>query len=302
MLDVNLLGTGGMVPLPGRYLTALMVRYRGTAVLIDCGEGTQTAIRAAGLGFKQIGVLCLTHFHADHTAGIPGLLLSIGNSGRTEPLTVIGPKCVEQVVQCLCVIASQLPFDVNFIELGDGGGERVLTIGSLTISAHPVEHRIPTYAYRLELARQGRFDTDKALALGVPVTCWKRLQEGEAVESGGRTIHPADVLGAPRRAVKLCYATDLRPAASLAAFAAGADLFICEGIYGDPELLDKAALHRHCHFAEAARMAKEAGAAELWLTHFSPSMLDPMEYLRTAADIFPNVRIGQNAATLRFTD
>ena len=122
MLEVNLLGTGGMVPLPGRFLTSLLVRYEGTAILIDCGEGTQVAIREQGLGFKQIAVICLTHFHADHVAGLPGLLLTIGNAGRADPLMIVGPAHVGEVVQCLCVIAPQLPYELRFAEIGKEGG------------------------------------------------------------------------------------------------------------------------------------------------------------------------------------
>lgn len=300
MLDVNLLGTGGMVPLPGRYLTALMVRYNGKAVLIDCGEGTQVAIRAAGLGFKQIETICLTHFHADHVAGLPGLLLTIGNSGKTTPLKIVGPRYVEQVVSCLCVIAPQLPYPVEYIETG--GGDTIDLWDSLTLSACPLEHWTPCLAYGLELKRQGRFDADKAKALDIPVKLWSVLQAGKAVEAGGRRIEPTGVMGAPRKGIKLCYATDMRPSGELTEFARAADLFVCEGMYGDPAMREKAVEHRHCLFGEAADMAAKAGVKELWLTHFSPSMPEPEEYLRFASDIFPNVSIDKKNAALRFED
>lgn len=300
MLEVNLLGTGGMVPLPGRFLTSLMVRYRGTAILIDCGEGTQVAIRVAGLGFKQIGVICLTHFHADHIAGLPGLLLTIGNAGRTEPLTIIGPAHVRQVTQCLRVIAPQLPFELAFVEIAADGC--VFRTQALEISVRMVEHQIPCYAYKLELERPGKFNAEQAKALGIPVRYWSVLQRGEAVELDGRTVSPAAVIGEARRGIRLCYATDLRPSPSLVAFIAGADLFICEGMYGDPEMREKAIEHRHCLFEEAAAMARDARVGELWLTHFSPSMPDPQQYYRYAADIFPNIRLDGRNTTLRFTD
>jgi len=300
MLDVTLLGTGGMVPLPGRFLTSLMARWGGKAVLVDCGEGTQVAIRAAGLGFKHIGALCLTHFHADHIAGLPGLLLSIGNAGRTEPLKIIGPRYVGQVVDCLRVIAPQLPFAVEYLEIE--GDNSAFALGDLTISAQLVEHRIPCYAYRLDLRRQPKFDVDKARRLNIPVEYWSVLQKGEPVALNGRKIAPSAVLGEPRRGIRLCYATDLRPADSLVEFVRRADLFICEGMYGDPGMLEKAMGYRHCLFSEAAEMAKRAEARELWLTHFSPSMPTPEDYHGVAAAIFPNVFVGKKDATLRFMD
>ncbi|MCL2055695.1 MAG: ribonuclease Z [Oscillospiraceae bacterium] len=299
MIDVNLLGSGGMVPLPWRKLTSLLVRYEGTGVLLDCGEGTQVAIREAGRGFRSIGVILLTHFHADHTAGLPGLLLTIGNSGRTEPVIIAGPKNVGKVVDCLRVIAAHLPYEIRYIEIPDCGGD-FLSIGDLRLSACPVEHWVTCFAYRFDLPRQGRFQPEKAQALGIPVRQWKVLQGGGEVEVQGKTIPPGEVLGPPRKGVSLCYATDLRPSSKLADFAKGADLFICEGMYGSDEYRDKAQEHRHCLFSEAARMAKGAGARELWLTHFSPALPNPRDFIQSAADIFPNVFVDKKETVLRF--
>ena len=117
MLDICLLGTGGMMPLPRRWLTSLMLRYNGKSILIDCGEGTQLAIKEQGWSFNPIDVICFTHYHADHISGLPGLLLTMGNADRTEPVTMIGPKGLSRVVSSLRVIAPELPFDINFIEL-----------------------------------------------------------------------------------------------------------------------------------------------------------------------------------------
>lgn len=303
MLDVTLLGTGGMAPLPGRLLTAMLARYQGVGILVDCGEGTQIALREAGSGFKQIGIICLTHFHADHMAGLPGLLLTIGNSGRAEPLTIIGPKHVRQVVECLRVIAPQLPYPVEYQEIPQGGGEQqVYRIGDLTISAQPVEHWIPCYAWRLDLSRRPKFQADKAKALGIPVNLWKTLQQGEPVEHEGRLVQPSAVTGEARRGIRLCYSTDLRPGDGLVSFAEGADLWICEGMYGDPEALDKAREHRHCLFTEAADMGKRAAVEELWLTHFSPSLTDPEAFLPGAQAIFPNTWVHKRRTTLAFRD
>ena len=117
MLDVCLLGTAGMMPLPHRWLTASLMRYNGSSLLIDCGEGTQIAIKEKGWTFKPIDVICFTHYHADHISGLPGLLLSMGNAERTEPLTMIGPKGLERVVGALRMIAPELPFEIRYIEI-----------------------------------------------------------------------------------------------------------------------------------------------------------------------------------------
>jgi len=299
MLDINLLGTGGMVPLPGRFLTSLLVRYQGVGVLVDCGEGTQVAIRAAGRGMRNIGVILLTHFHADHVAGLPGLLLTAGNSGRTEPLLIAGPKHVGKVVDCLRVIAAQLPYEVRYLEIPKDGGE-FYSIGELRLSAHPVEHWIPCYAYRFDLPRQGRFLPEKAGALNIPVKLWKKLQSGEAVEANGRAVLPEEVLGPPRKGLRACYATDMRPSPSLSVFAENSDLFICEGMYGGDDQLDKAIEHRHCLFSEAAGMAKNAGVNELWLTHFSPALPNPGEFIGVARRIFPHTYIDKKDTILHF--
>ena len=119
MLDVCLLGTGGMMPLPYRYLTSMMARYNGKSILIDCGEGTQIAMKEKGWSPKPIDIMCFTHYHADHISGLPGLLLTMGNAERTEPLLMIGPKGLERVVNSLRTIAPELPFSIVFHELAE---------------------------------------------------------------------------------------------------------------------------------------------------------------------------------------
>jgi len=264
------------------------------------------AIREAELGFKQIGIICLTHFHADHVSGLPGLLLTIGNSGRTEPLTIIGPKYVRQIVECLCVIAPQLPFEINFVEIENhkkkDPANQIFSVDSLFVSVREVEHWIPCYAYRFDLKRQGKFNPEKAKSLGIPVKYWSVLQAGHNVNIDNTQFTPSDVMGKERKGLTVCYATDLRPSESVAEFAADADLFICEGMYGDSELYDKAVEHRHCLFSEAAEMAKNAQVKELWLTHFSPSMTNPGEYLCSATDIFANTSIGKKRTVLIFEE
>ena len=186
MLDVCLLGSGGMMPLPYRWLTALMTRYNGSSLLIDCGEGTQIAIKEKGWSFKPINVICFTHFHGDHISGLPGLLLTMGNAERTEPLTLIGPKGLERVVTALRVIAPELPFPIHFIELTKA--EEELSIGGYRIKAFRVNHNVTCYGYSLEIDRAGKFQLERALELGIPKNFWNRLQKGETVEADGRYI------------------------------------------------------------------------------------------------------------------
>ena len=156
MLDVCLLGSGGMMPLPYRWLTALMMRYNGSSVLIDCGEGTQIAVKEKGWSFKPIDVICFTHFHGDHISGLPGLLLTMGNAERTEPLTLVGPKGLERVVNALRVIAPELPFPIEFIELTKA--EEELELNGYHIKAFRVNHNVTCYGYSIEIKRAGKFN------------------------------------------------------------------------------------------------------------------------------------------------
>lgn len=302
MLDVALVGTGGMMPLPERHLTSMLIRADGNMALVDCGEGTQVSLKQLGWGFKQIGLICFTHMHADHIAGLPGLLLTIGNAGRTEPLLIAGPAQTKQVVQSLMVISPYLPFQIvyhNFDETEDA-----LTYGALTVSVLHVDHRIPCLAYHFTVDRKGKFDAGSAKALGIPVNYWSLLQKGETVEHEGQTFFPSQVMGSPRKGLKVGYSTDLRPSKAVSEFMQGADLYICEGNYADPDKLPKALEHKHCMFSEAAQMAADANAEELWLTHFSPSLPNPKAELCYASDIFSNVKAGEDRMqkTLLFAD
>ena len=236
MLELCLLGTGGMLPLPYRALTSLMVRYNGSSILIDCGEGTQNQIRLQGWSFKPIDVICITHFHADHISGLPGMLLTMGNAERTEPLTMIGPRGLEHVVNSLRIIAPELPFEIKFIELEQP--EEVIEICGLRIRAFRVNHRVTCYGYNIELNRAGKFDAARARALGLPVQYWSLLQKGETVDYEENVYTSDMVMGSPRKGLKVTYCTDTRPVDAIAECAKDADLFICEGMYGEEEKLD----------------------------------------------------------------
>ncbi len=286
MLDICLLGTGGMMPLPHRWLTSLMARYQGTGILIDCGEGTQIAMKEKGWSPKPIDVICFTHFHADHISGLPGMLLTMGNAERTEPLLLIGPKGLTRVVGALRVIAPELPFEIQCMELTEA--EQTIAFEGFHIEAYRVHHNVVCYGYNIVVERIGRFDVERAEQMQIPRKYWNRLQKGEIIEEEGKTFTPAMVLGAPRKGIKVTYCTDTRPTESIVRNAMGADLFICEGMYGEPDKVQKAKEYKHMTFYEAADLAFRAGVQELWLTHYSPSLIRPEDYMQEVRKIFPN--------------
>lgn len=284
------------MPLPYRWLTSLMLRYNGSSILIDCGEGTQIAIKEKGWSFKPIDVICFTHYHGDHISGLPGLLLTMGNAERHEPLTLVGPKGLERVVNALRVIAPELPFELKFMEIQ--GPEQAFELAGCRIRAFKVNHNVLCYGYTVEIDRAGKFDAGRAREAGIPLKCWNPLQKGNIVELDGKTYTPDMVLGPSRKGIKLTYCTDTRPTPSIVKNAAKSDLFICEGMYGEPDKEQKAREYKHMTFKEAAKLAKEAGVKEMWLTHYSPSLVRPEEFLGDARKIFPNTLPGKDGKSV----
>lgn len=296
MLDICLLGTGGMMPLPRRWLTSLMLRYNGKSILIDCGEGTQLAIKEQGWSFNPIDVICFTHYHADHISGLPGLLLTMGNADRTEPVTMIGPKGLSRVVSSLRVIAPELPFEINFIELTEN--EQTIEICGLVIEAFKVNHNVLCYGYSVKLNRQGRFMVEKAEENNIPKQYWSKLQKGEDIEYEGRILTPDMVLGEKRKGIHIVYCTDTRPMPIIASKGIGSDLMILEGMYGEPDKIKKAKEYKHMTFYEAAELAKEADTKQMWLTHYSPSLIRPEEYLEEVRKIFSRTIVAKDGRSV----
>lgn len=284
------------MPLPYRWLTSLMLRYNGKSILFDCGEGTQIALREKGWSPNPIDVICFTHYHADHVSGLPGMLLTMGNAERTEPLLLVGPKGLTRTVNALRTIASELPFELRFLEIT--GPEQEISFEGFRIKAFKVNHSVVCYGYSMMVDRAGRFDRERALEQQIPLKLWSRLQKGETVTEEGRTYTPDMVMGEPRKGLKVTYCTDTRPTDSIVKNAAGSNLLILEGMYGEQDKLSKAKENRHMTMYEAARIAKTAQVPELWLTHYSPSLLHPEEYLGEVRKIFPGTVAAKDGRTV----
>lgn len=208
---------------------------------------------------------------------------------------MIGPKGLARVVSALRVIAPELPFEIEYIELTES--EQTIYFDGFRIEAFRVNHNVVCYGYSIIIDRIGKFQLEKAIELGIEKRYWNRLQKGETVQAEGRIFTPDMVLGEPRKGLKLTYCTDTRPTESIVKNAGKADLFICEGMYGEPEKKEKAKENKHMTFYEAADMAKRAEVTEMWLTHFSPSLTKPEEYMNEVRKIFPKAAAGKDGKT-----
>ena len=199
MIDLCTLGTGGTMPLPDRALASLYVRVGGRAVLVDCGEGTQIGIQRLSWGIQCIDAILLTHYHADHCSGLPGMLLAITKAGRTAPLHIYGPIGLERIVSGLRVIAPSLSCPIVLHEIIDDYSP-FAAIG-LTITPFPLRHEMPCIGYQFHLPRPALFDPIRARAQEIPVKLWSILQRGETVSMDGQTYYPHQVLGQPRTGI-----------------------------------------------------------------------------------------------------
>lgn len=278
------------MPLPGRFLTGCWAEYQGGAALIDCGEGMQVALRKAGCKLSRLSAILFTHVHADHVAGLPGLLLSLGNTERKEPLPIYGPKGIGRVVKALTIISQEARFPLEVHEME--GGENVLLGNGLEAACLALKHRTPCLGYRLTLKRKGVFNPEKAKGLGVPLQMYRMLHGGSTVTlEDGRVIEPEMVLDGERDPISVCYMTDSLPLDEMPDFVRGADLLICEGMYYDDEMRPSMQEKMHMLFSDAAAIARDGEVKRLWLTHFSPACTDPENGEAAARAIFENAHV-----------
>lgn len=295
-----------------RALSSLMLMYNGRKILIDCGEGTQVQMRKYHTGFRDVDIILVTHIHGDHIFGIPGLLSTMGNSDRTEKVYIVGPKGTKEVIDGLLFSLKYLPFKVETVEV-DGAFFLRQTKDSMKITLEETDlriepfnlrHRIECIGYNVELERKPKFDPEKARKLPIPITYWKHLQNGEEVEFEGKTYYPEQVLGGARKGIKFTFIGDTGYFKDLSEHAKGADLIVCEGTYGDDEDIDKARKNRHMTYREAAKVAKDAEADNLIITHFSPSINNPMDYRNNATDVFSKTFIAYDGlkGTINFKE
>ena len=305
LFNLSLLGSGGGMPMPNRFLSSLLINYKGRKILLDCGEGTQVAMRKMNTGFKSIDIICITHCHGDHIFGLPGLLSTIGNSDRTNPITIIGPKGIQDILRAMIVLIPYLPYDIHIVEnpkgllgisiisdilevkdVGDVSNEDII------MDTLELDHSTPCIGYSFYLQRSPKFYREKAILNNVPKELWSRLQNGEIIVNESGRYEPNMVLGEERRGIKLSYMTDTRPIDTIPNFINESDLFVCEGTYSDSEDLEKAIKNKHMTFEEAANLAYKGKVNQLLLTHFSTAMDEPELYSKNAQDVFSNTIIG----------
>jgi len=289
-LEVFVLGTGGMMPLPGRGLTSVLVRREGELFLFDCGEGTQIGLRRLNLRWKKITSIFISHTHADHVTGLPGILMLSSQVDRDDPLYIYGPPKIREFVDAMRrTLDMYINYEIVVREIE--GGVPVVRAEEYSICSHSLVHTKPCLAYSLvEKMRPGIFFPEKALALGVPRgPLWSKLQGGGEVSlPDGSVVKPSQVMGDERKGRKFCFATDTVAAPGLVEFARKSDLFICEGMFAE-ELAETAAEKKHLTAAQAARIAREGGVKKLGLIHYSPrySERELKTLLGEAREIFP---------------
>jgi ribonuclease Z len=291
-LEVYVLGTGGMMPLPHRFLTSTLVRSEGELFLFDCGEGTQVALKKAGVRWKSINVILISHTHADHITGLPGMIMLSSQVDRQQPLYLIGPPRLKEFFESMKrSLEMYVNYEVIVNEIRNPAEPQVVFENErLFIKSFPLNHTRVCVGYTLEeKMRPGVFYPNKAKELGVPLgPLWNKLQHGQSVvNENGQLVQPEQVLGPPRRGRKFAYVTDTAPNDGIVEAIQGADLLLCEGMFlkeHETDALEK----KHLMGIQAAQIAKEAQVAQMGLIHYSPrnTERDLKILLKECQDIF----------------
>ena len=300
MIDLVLLGCGGNVHIPNRNISSLFINYKGKKILIDCGEGTQVSMRMKNCGFKDVDLILITHLHGDHIIGLIGLLSTMGNSGKVDDLTIVGPRGIIEAIKAIKVLVEYLPYNLNIIEnpLETFSLENHPVFKDLQISTLELDHSTECLGYSLYFKRTPKFNIEKAKANNVPQNLWSKLQKIDSIFYDKKKYTSDMVLGDDRKGVKLSFITDTRFLLTIPDFIRHSDLFVCEGMYGDDMDISKAVKNKHMTFNEAASLASLGEVKQLLLTHFSPSLENPHDYLKNATRIFPNTIIGEDRLSL----
>jgi len=294
---VTFLGTGGSVPTKQRNLPSFAVRTDGGLVMFDCGEGTQKQFLIAKLGFNREMRILISHMHADHILGIPGLLHSMSFMGRSRDLEIYGPPGIRAFVQCTTeTVGFRSMFPVRVIEVGAG---TAVTTDQYTIKTVWADHDLPCLSYALvENEKPGRFYPAKARKLGIPKgPLWKALQMGKPVRIGGKKIDASRVVGEPRKGLKITYAVDTRPCERVVRLASGSDLLVHDGMFAS-DASERAREFGHSTASEAATVAKKSRSRSLALTHFSAIYEDTRQLLVEARRVFPKSFVAEDLKSL----
>ncbi|WP_300349743.1 ribonuclease Z [Clostridium sp.] len=316
MLNLTFLGTGGGMPMPNRFLSSIIMNFKGRKILLDCGEGTQVAMRKYNCGFKSLDLIFISHFHGDHIYGLPGLLSTMGNSGREKELYIIGPKGLREIMDGFLITLPYLPYEIkileepkslDFIVRKEGielKASNSMENSDLIIESLELEHSSPCLGYSFDFKRGRAFNMEKALKNEVPKILWSKLQKSSEVEFEGKIYYSNMVLGDERRGIKVSYTTDTRPTKEIPSFIKNSDLFICEGTYGEEEDMKKAEKNKHMTFREASILAKDGEVCNMILTHFSTAMNEPKEFLENATNVFFNTEVAEEGIekTLNFRE
>lgn len=296
-MEAFILGCGGMMPLPYRHLTSVLLRRDGDLFLFDGGEGTQISLRRLNLKWKKINAIFVSHTHADHVTGLPGILMLSAQVERTEPLYIYGPpKIAEYIETSRKVLDMYINYPIIVKEIT---APCIVHHGEdYYIRCFPLDHTKTCVGYTLEeLDRPGEFNPEKALQLGVPVgPLWGQLQKGNNVQnSEGKTVRPEDVMGAKRSGRKFSFVTDTLYKNTIAKEVQGSDLLICEGMFED-ELIDQAREKKHMTASQAATIARDANVKRMCMIHYSPRYTDKElpKLLEQAKKIFPAAELSKD--------